>query len=92
MFDWFWRTLGYTLKKDLRKEYTDKKIKEEEDQATFERMVKETPSFSKCAIPCERSQKQKFQQRTYASATLEGPVPQSPPVPIRKSKRILSKN
>ena len=92
MFDWFWRTLGYTLKKDLRKEYTNRKIKEEEDIATFERMVQETPSFSKCAIPCERSQKQKFQQRTYASATLEGPVPQSPPAPIRKSKRILSKN
>ena len=74
MFDWFWRTLGYTLKKDLRKEYTDRKIKEEEDIVTFERIAK-----------------QKSQQRTYARATLEGPIPQSPPLPIRKSKRIISK-
>ena len=39
MFDWFWRTLGYTLKKDLRKEYTDRKIKEEEDIVKFERVA-----------------------------------------------------
>tara|TARA_R110002073_G_C9285482_1_gene565547 strand:+ start:388 stop:666 length:279 start_codon:yes stop_codon:yes gene_type:complete len=91
MFDFFWRLLGYTLKKDVRKEYLDRKIKEEQDIVTFERIAKETPSFSRCVITKERSQKQKSQQRTYAAATKEGPVPQSPPLPIRKSKRIISK-
>ena len=91
MFDFFWRLLGYTLKKDVRKEYLDRKIKEEQDIVTFERIANETPSFSRCVIQNERSQKQKFQQRTYADATKEGPIPKSPPVPIRKSKRIISK-
>ena len=29
MFDWLWRGLGYTLKKDIRKQYIDKKMLED---------------------------------------------------------------
>ena len=70
MFDWFWRTLGYTLNKDKRAEYVDKCIKEEEEQAIYEKKLAETPSFSKCVISNMKplSQKQKSQQKSYANA------------------------
>tara|TARA_R110002012_G_scaffold294410_1_gene490554 strand:- start:288 stop:485 length:198 start_codon:yes stop_codon:yes gene_type:complete len=59
MFDWFWRTLGYELKKDKRAEYVDKCIKEEEEQAIYEKKV---------LILKPLSQKQKSQQKSYANA------------------------
>tara|TARA_R110002072_G_scaffold242535_1_gene401289 strand:+ start:489 stop:827 length:339 start_codon:yes stop_codon:yes gene_type:complete len=73
MIDWVWRFLGYTLKKDERKEYVDRKIKEEEDRKAFEELAKITPSFSRCAIPNERSQKQKKQAKSYAAAVARLP-------------------
>ena len=32
MFDFVWRYLGYELNKDKRKEYVDKKIREEKEE------------------------------------------------------------
>ena len=68
MFDWFWRSIGYELDKDKRADYVDKKMKEEEEQAIYEKKLAETPSYSACAIMNERSQKQKSQQKSYSKA------------------------
>jgi hypothetical protein len=68
MFDWFWRSIGYKLDKDKRAEYVDQKIKEAEEQAIYEKKLAETPSFSKCTIMNELSQKQKSQQKSYSKA------------------------
>ena len=69
------------------------------------KLAKITPSFSRCAIPNERSQKQKNQAKSYAAAVARLPplvshiddafpgaiLPQSPLVPSRKSKRKKTK-
>tara|TARA_R110002074_G_scaffold233927_2_gene405729 strand:- start:1887 stop:2120 length:234 start_codon:yes stop_codon:yes gene_type:complete len=68
MFDFVWRFLGYELKKDKRKEYIDKKIQEEVEEAIFKKKCLETPSFSKCVIPKEKSLKQKDQMKSYRDA------------------------
>ena len=83
MFDFVWRFLGYELKKDKRKEYIDKKIQEEVEDAIFKKKCLETPSFSKCLIPNEKSQKQKEQMKSYRDAVR----PPSPP--ITRSKSIV---
>ena len=83
MFDFVWRFLGYELKKDKRKEYIDKKIQEEIEDAIFKKKCLETPSFSKCVIPNEKSQKQKEQMKSYRDAV-------RPPTPPRtRSKSIV---
>ena len=83
MFDFVWRFLGYELKKDKRKEYIDKKIQEEVEDAIFKKKCLETPSFSKCVIPNEKSQKQKEQMKSYRDAV-------RPPTPPRtRSKSIV---
>ena len=68
MFDFVWRFLGYELKKDKRKEYIDKKIQEEVEDAIFKKKCLETPSFSKCVITKEKSLKQKDQMKSYRDA------------------------
>ena len=89
MFDFVWRFLGYELKKDKRKEYIDKKIQEEIEDAIFKKKCLETPSFSKCVIPnnieknIEKSQKQQDQMKSYRDAV-------RPPTPPRtRSKSIV---
>ena len=83
MFDFVWRFLGYELKKDKRKEYIDKKIQEEVEDAIFKKKCLETPSFSKCVIPNEKSQKQQAQMKSYRDAV-------RPPTPPRTRSRAKS--
>tara|TARA_R110000823_G_C15921939_1_gene498750 strand:+ start:715 stop:1065 length:351 start_codon:yes stop_codon:yes gene_type:complete len=85
MFDWLWRGLGYTLKKDIRKQYIDKKMLEDADLNDFVEKCKNTPSFSKCAIPSlPKSQKQKHQIKSYKNALKKALVEaDAPPVPTR---------
>ena len=85
MFDFVWRFLGYELKKDKRKEYIDKKIQEEVEDAIFKKKCLETPSFSKCVIPNEKekSQKQKEQMKSYRDAV-------RPPTPPRSRSKSIA--
>lgn len=85
MFDWVYRLMGYELKKDKRKEYIDKKIQEEVEDAIFKKKCLETPSFSKCVIPnsIEKSQKQQAQMKSYRDAV-------RPPTPPRTRSRSKS--
>ena len=85
MFDWLWRGLGYTLKKDIRKQYIDKKMLEDAELNDFVEKCKQTPSFSRCAIPVlPKSQKQQHQIKSYKNALKKALIEaEAPPVPIR---------
>lgn len=85
MFDFVWRYLGYELNKDKRKEYVDKKIREEKEEQIYRKKCRETSSFSRCAIPkaprvpprrtsTRLSQKQRQQQKSYAAAVKDTSV------------------
>jgi len=71
MLDWFWRTLGYELEKDVIKAWALNKMKEEkiEEQLRLERLksfrvAPALPSRKSNRIK-EKSQKQKHQQKSY---------------------------
>tara|TARA_R110000782_G_scaffold24063_3_gene62413 strand:+ start:2933 stop:3181 length:249 start_codon:yes stop_codon:yes gene_type:complete len=75
MFDFIKRWIWGPLKKDIVREWASDKIKEEEEQAIYEKKCKETPSFSKCVIDGvvaqrieKRSQKQNHQLKSYKQA------------------------
>tara|TARA_R110000737_G_scaffold332948_1_gene350194 strand:+ start:182 stop:442 length:261 start_codon:yes stop_codon:yes gene_type:complete len=76
MFDFIKRWIWGDLEKDKVRAWASEKIKQEEEEAIFQKKCKETPSFSKCVIPKAeipkkesgiktRSQKQKHQLKSY---------------------------
>ena len=79
MFDFIKRWIWGDLEKDKVRAWASEKIKQEEEEAIFQKKCKETPSFSKCVIQKgpipkipkkesgvkTRSQKQKHQLKSY---------------------------
>lgn len=57
MFDWLKRLIWGELEKDKVKKWGLKKIKQEEEEAIFQKKCKDTPSFSKCVISNQKSYK-----------------------------------
>ena len=50
MFDWIKRLFYGELEKDKVRKWGMDKIKQEEEEAIFQKKMNETPSFSKCVI------------------------------------------
>tara|TARA_R110000765_G_scaffold86166_1_gene165855 strand:+ start:626 stop:913 length:288 start_codon:yes stop_codon:yes gene_type:complete len=79
MFDWIKRLFYGELEKDKVRKWGMDKIKQEEEEAIFQKKMNETPSFSKCVISnrvnydavsgvgecVEKSQKQTEQLKGY---------------------------
>ena len=81
MFDWIKRLFYGELEKDKVRKWGMDKIKAEEEEAIFQKKMRETPSFSKCVIPnrIEKSQKQQDQMKSYRDAV-------RPPTPLFEFK------